>query len=484
MRRLRNRLLAAFLVTTLAPLTVTLWVTASLLERSLSLASTREIEDLSQALEKVGREYYQQGKEALRADVEAGKQQPARFFLDRRQSWPREILEFWESGESERFLAGGPSGSELHYFLRREDGVWRYVRRLGGLEMGKISALVGKSRARVELSRSRDLRRGFLFALLLVAVAAAVVAVAIMVLFAYRIAKPVQQLTDALRQVAAGQRQVRLASASRDELGEALLAFNHMAEQLENSEQRLILLTRLSSWQAVGRKMAHEMKNSLTPIRLTVEEMVSRYGERLAAEHRAEFDQAAQIIVDEVMRLERRVRAFSELAAEPPVHQSLLDLNQVVEERVSFLRAAHPEVIYRLQLSPERPRVQADQDLIRVVLTNLLENAAEAAGAGGVVLILTEQSGGRVAFEVHDSGPGLSRHARETLFQPTISFKKSGMGLGLSIAHKSALLSGGDLAFIDSQLSGAAFRFTLPAALSPVETQVATQGIKCAPSEL
>jgi signal transduction histidine kinase len=96
------------------------------------------------------------------------------------------------------------------------------------------------------------------------------------------------------------------------------------------------------------------------------------------------------------------------------------------------------------------------------VLTNLIENAAQAAGGGGVVLCTTDTHDGKVAIEIHDSGPGLSPMARGTLFEPTISFKKGGMGLGLSIARKSALLSGGDILPVRGELGGAAFRVVLP----------------------
>src|SRR6185437_14329453 len=102
--------------------------------------------------------------------------------------------------------------------------------------------------------------------------------------------------------------------------------------------------------------------------------------------------------------------------------------------------------------------------LLKGILTNLLENAAEAAGEGGRILGVTKAAGGRVAIEEHDSGPGLSEQARSSLFQPTISFKKRGMGLGLSIARKSALLSGGDLTVVKGELGGAAFRVMLPVA--------------------
>jgi nitrogen fixation/metabolism regulation signal transduction histidine kinase len=204
--------------------------------------------------------------------------------------------------------------------------------------------------------------------------------------------------------------------------------------------------------------MAHEVKNSLTPIRLTMEEVAARH----TGNDRAFLEQAAQIIVDEVNSLERRVRAFSEFAAEPPVSPARVDVNELVEERIAFLRNAHPEVIYDLRLAHTRPCAYADQDLIKGVLTNLIENAAQAAGDGGVVLCSTGTDEGKVAIEVHDSGPGLSPMAKGSLFEPTISFKKGGMGLGLSIARKSALLSGGDIFPVRGELGGAAFRVVLP----------------------
>jgi signal transduction histidine kinase len=100
---------------------------------------------------------------------------------------------------------------------------------------------------------------------------------------------------------------------------------------------------------------------------------------------------------------------------------------------------------------------------VKGVLTNLLENAAQAAQAGGRVLARTSSDGERVTVEVHDSGPGLSPQARSSLFEPSISFKKGGMGLGLSIARRSAVLCGGDLQTFDGELGGAGFRLTLPA---------------------
>ena len=198
--------------------------------------------------------------------------------------------------------------------------------------------------------------------------------------------------------------------------------------------------------------------------------MVARENETSVPVRRAFLEQAASIVVDEIESLERRIRAFSEFSSEPPVCPEALDLPAIVEERIAFLKTAHPEVGYLVEAAANTPTAMADQDLVKGILVNLLENAAEAAGEGGRILAKVVSIDDRVAIEVHDSGPGLSELARNSLFQPTISFKKRGMGLGLSIARKSALLSGGDILLIAGELGGAGFRVLLPAGADHANT--------------
>jgi nitrogen fixation/metabolism regulation signal transduction histidine kinase len=277
---------------------------------------------------------------------------------------------------------------------------------------------------------------------------------------ARRVSKPIEQLTAGLAELAKGNLDARLDPKGHDEISEAMQAFNRTAEQLHESREKLVHVTRLESWQTLARKMAHEVKNSLTPIRLTMEEIVARKNDR----DDVFIEQAAQIVVDEVGTLQRRVRAFTEFASEPPVTTSIIDVNAIVEERITFLRSSHPEVTYTTAL-PESPlKSRVDHDLVKGVLTNLLENAAQAAGKGGRVLSRSFRMNGSVAVEIHDSGPGLSEQAMQSLFEPTISFKKTGMGLGLSIAKRSAMRVGGDIVLVKGELGGAAFRVLLPSA--------------------
>ena len=464
MNQLRNRLIGVFLAATLVPLGATLWITTSLLERSLSYASTAELDQLSQSLEQTGRGLYVRERESLKSEAESGRVEPQRYAERDRKNWPGPLQVFFDSGEPERFLVSGEDGDRLNYAVRRGSDVWVYSRKLGGVGMSRISRQLAQAREIVERGRVQDLRRGFTYTFAALAAAVWTISLAALIWMAYRISRPIQHLTSGLEKLAAGDLTVRVETKAAGEIGRALEAFNHMAEQLQQSRERLVYLTRLAGWQALARKMAHELKNSLTPIRLTMEELVARQSDG----DQAFIQQAADIVSQEIETLQRRVRAFSEFAAEPPVRPATIDVNSILEDRVAFLKSAHPEVIYNLRLASGSPRAVADEDLMKGVLTNLLENAAQAAGSGGVVLATTRTEGGKVAIEVHDSGPGLSPQVKQSLFEPTISFKKGGMGLGLSIARKSALLCGGDILLVSGELGGAAFRLLLPAAARAV----------------
>jgi nitrogen fixation/metabolism regulation signal transduction histidine kinase len=453
MNRLRNRLILVFVAATLLPLGLTLWTMLALIDRSLGLAPLAELETVSRSLEKTGRELYKSSCETLRRDAAENRIEP-------RKLTPAEAQVFIDSGVNERCELAGDRKERLDEYVRRGGDVWVYSRQMG-VAMDDLTDQIAAARAALRASAVHDVRRGFNSTLLLVMSMVWLSSLAALVYLAHRISRPVQQLTQGLRRVAAGDLNARVEPGGSDEIGAAVAAFNDMAGQLQQARERLIHVTRLASWQALARKMAHEVKNSLTPIRLTMEEIISRDFATTGAPDKVFLDQAAQIVADEVTTLEKRVRAFSEFAAEPPVMPAEIDVNALVEERISFLRSAHPEVAYRVRLSAERPVAMADPDLIKGVLTNLLENAAEAAQPGGAVLASTGIEGETLSIEIHDSGPGLSAQARSTLFEPSISFKKGGMGLGLSIARRSALLCGGDIEALDGELGGAGFRVVL-----------------------
>ena len=477
--RLRNRLIGAFLAATVVPFAATIWITTSLLDRSLAYANTGELDRLSRTLEATVRQLYQREREALKHDALTGRATPTKYAVADVAGWPEAVRAFWNSGEAERFGVSGSDGDHVDYMRRSEGGqvepgVETFSRDLRGIRMDQLSAELRQARELVQSIEARDLRRGFTLTLLLLLVAAWLVSLAPLLFIAHRISQPIQQLTAGLTAFAAGDWSRRVDTgraagrASRDEVGAAVDAFNLMADQLRQNRERLVYLTQMASWQSLARKTAHELKNSLTPIRLTVEEIQARQ-----PADRAFIDQAVHIVVSEIDSLERRVRAFSEFASEPAVDLQVLDVNALIAERVTLRRRVDPDTTFNLRLDERGPRAHAAADLVKGILTNLLQNAAEAAGPHGHVLVVSTTLAGEVAIEVHDSGPGLSPDASATLFEPTITFKQQGMGLGLSIAKKNAILSNGDITLVDCELGGAAFRVTLRAADVSIGTEPA-----------
>ena len=443
---LRTRLALVFIAATLIPLGATVWLTTLLLNQSLRLSPVDQLSDLSHSLEKTGKEYYQQAKDQLKADALAGRLAPVNV---------PDADNLLSSEDSEGFALAGDGGNQLLFLVRTQQGVTVWERPLD-IRMQDLQRQYGEARRTVD--SLGILRRGSFPAWALLAASIWLVALALVWLVATRFSRPIVNLTQALKSLADGNFRIRVPNERTDEIGLATEAFNRTAAQLEHSRDRLVNLTQLASWQVLARKTAHEVKNSLTPIRLTVEEMVARAHNP----DRAFLEQAAGIVVDEIESLERRIRAFSEFSSEPPICPEQLDVHAIVEERIAFLKSAHPEVRYAVESAANTPSALADQDLVKGILVNLLENAAEAAGDGGQILARVCPIEGLIAIEVHDSGPGLSELARKSLFQPTISFKKRGMGLGLSIARKSALLTGGDILLIAGELGGAGFRVLLP----------------------
>lgn len=463
MNRLRNRLIIVFLAATLAPLGATLWVTTTLLKLNLNSSAVAQLDQVAQLLRSAGREL----RDQLKEQAHSGRLKPQEFDAAKRAEWPGAVKSFADSGMAEHVTPAGDRGDTLEYFTRRGDDVLVYSMPLRDLRMDELEREYRDAASLSAIVKERDLQRGVMLTYIILAATFWAVSLAVLVYLAHRISRPIQNLTAGLTQVAAGDLNARVSSSRDDEVGRAIQAFNAMAEQLKASTERLVTLRQLEGLQLLARKMAHEVKNSLTPIRLTVEEMLARHNEA----DRAFLEQAAQIVVDEIETLERRVRAFSQFAAEPPVRPQAVEVNSMVEERVAFLKTAHQEVAYECRLDDAAPQAFVDPDLFKGILTNLLENAAEAAGEGGRILAASSAENGRVAVEVHDSGPGLSDQARASLFQPTISFKKRGMGLGLSIARRGAVLSGGDIVLVKGELGGAGFRVLLPKANDGKQTR-------------
>ena len=470
---LRNRLIAAFLASTLLPLGATVWITTTLLDRSLRYSTTAELDLLSRTLENTAKQFYQRERDALKQDALADRTRPTVYPATEVSQWPEPIRSFWESGERERFVVSGASGERVDYMRRVDNhrgqpGVEIFSRDLGGVSMEQLSTQVRETRRLVDANDTRDLRRGFTLTLLVLLGAAWLISLLPLVLIAHRVSRPIQQLTAALTDFAGGDWSRRLETGGkpgvppRDEVdpGRRCVQPHGGSTRGEPRAARAPdTHGELAVAGAQDRARAEEFADA---------DPADRGGDAGAApgprdiEARAFMDQAVQIVVSEIESLERRVRAFSEFASEPLVRPEVLDINAVVNERVGAAAAGASRGDVS---SPARRRSSPRACGAGHGEWNLDESPAERGRSGWTRRRGRRDDPGRgerVLIDVHDSGPGLSEEVSATLFEPTITFKKHGMGLGLSIAKKNALLSDGDITVIPGELGGAGFRVPLP----------------------
>ncbi|HXT98257.1 MAG TPA: ATP-binding protein [Polyangia bacterium] len=294
-------------------------------------------------------------------------------------------------------------------------------------------------------------------------VAVLFIAAALGLFIARRATGRVATLRDAARRVGEGDLTVRVAPRGSDELDDLGRAFDRMVAELSEARSRVVYLQKLSAWQEVARRLAHEIKNPLTPIQLAVQELGSKYRGGDVAYERL-LGTAQEILTEEVGAIRRLVDDFSAFAKLPKVEPVPVDLGQVVDD---FARA-HPEWQKALAVERRAPvAALCDKMLIRRVLANLVENAVQATeptGRGPAVRIAIAEGDHAACLYVDDNGPGVAEEARERIFDPYVTTKEHGTGLGLAIVRKIVLDHGGDVRVAPepSPLGGARFVVTLP----------------------
>src|SRR4026209_1523483 len=228
MHSLRSKLILAFIIATLMPLGATIWITTTLLERSLGYATTEELNRLSRTLEATVRQFYQRERDALKRDALDGRVAATSYPVSDMSAWPEDVRAFWDSGEPDRSSLSGPGGDHVDFMRKASGGVEVYRRDLGGIRMQELSEEFRRTRELVGSIESRDLRRGFTLTLLLLVALVWIVSRAPFLFSAHRISGPIRQLTAGLTGFAAGQWDRRLERGREDEVGQAVDAFNDM----------------------------------------------------------------------------------------------------------------------------------------------------------------------------------------------------------------------------------------------------------------
>jgi two-component system, NtrC family, nitrogen regulation sensor histidine kinase NtrY len=293
-------------------------------------------------------------------------------------------------------------------------------------------------------------------------------AVAFGLILARRIARPAGALAEAAGRVAAGDLDVQAPVMGDDELAGLARAFNRMTSDLRTAQERLVQAERVAAWREIARRLAHELKNPIFPIALSMETVQRAFsGVALPAPGGTDLTkllrESTQTTLDELRRLQRVVDEFSAFARMPQPQIRPADLNAVVREVAALYQARAAGVRVEMHLEPELPEVAADPDLLIRAVSNLLANALEATPDGGTLHLRTVVREDGIAVEVQDSGPGLTEEQKARLFTPYFTTKPGGTGLGLAIVQGIASDHGGRVDVRPAVPRGTVFALVLPA---------------------
>ena len=280
---------------------------------------------------------------------------------------------------------------------------------------------------------------------------------------AERIADPVKRLTRATGRIARGDFDARMAVKSADELQRLVAAFNRMAVDLKDQQQRLERTHRLEAWNEMARQVAHEIKNPLTPVQLSAEHLL-----RVNRDRGEPLGPVLQRCVDSILaqvRILRQIASeFSSYASSPAVNREALALGALLQEVVApYLPGLDGRITVTIDVEDDLPPVAVDRTLVVRALTNVIDNALHAMPGEGSLDVRAAAEDTRVVLAVRDTGVGVDEATLQRIFEPYFSTKVSGTGLGMAIAKRNVELCGGAIS-VESRLhEGTRVRITFPA---------------------
>jgi len=298
------------------------------------------------------------------------------------------------------------------------------------------------------------------YAILVMGVVLALVGIAIGLshAIARAMSRPIGELADAIQRVAAGQLETRVTPGGALELRSLGDSFNTMTERLAAAREAQQQAEREAAWRDVARKLAHEFKNILTPMQLSLQ-LLEVQGESVAPAERAAFARSVESALREADHLKRLAEQFSQYARLPEPNLESIDLGAVTETVVH----ANDPTGEALRYESRGPLpVRGDRMLLARALQNLILNAREASTPGSPIEIVATSDAGRARIEVLDRGSGPPAELMDRLFEPYVSTKRRGSGLGLSLARDIVRQHGGGIRLAHREGGGARAEITLP----------------------
>jgi len=299
---------------------------------------------------------------------------------------------------------------------------------------------------------------GIGIALILLSLGIILLAIILSIMISQSITRPVLELVEASEKIAKGDFSINLTRKEQDEIAVLYESFNQMAKQLDHGRKMMYQTQKLQAWSDIARKLIHEIKNPLTPIRLSAERLYRRY-----EENHPEFSlivkDATNTIIEEVNILMNMLSEFSKFARLPEINLAEENINSILENCIDMY--GNDATSFILNLDANLPPVKCDKTLLRQAFLNIIQNSIEAK-ATQITISSIYDKGKEVLYIIFkDNGVGIPEENLSKVFEPTFSTKESGMGLGLAIVEKIIIDHKWNIT-CDSKGQGTQFTITIP----------------------
>jgi two-component system, NtrC family, nitrogen regulation sensor histidine kinase NtrY len=251
-----------------------------------------------------------------------------------------------------------------------------------------------------------------------------------------------------------------------DELSQLAESFNRMTAELLAQKERLVQTERVAAWRELARRLAHELKNPLFPLQLTVENLM-RARTQSPEQFDEVFHESASTLLAEISNLKTIIGRFSEFSKMPHPQLQAVHVNEIVRRVLQLYQAqlqapGRAPIVCKLELDESAGTIAADPDLLHRALSNLVLNAMDAMPSGGTLMLRTRRADGKVTIEVADTGSGLTPEECQRIFTPYYTSKQHGTGLGLAIVQSVVSDHGGRISVLSEPGSGTTFVIELP----------------------
>jgi signal transduction histidine kinase len=346
--------------------------------------------------------------------------------------------------------------------------------------------LVGSSRKELVLLTQRIVTIAAV-----VAAAALFVGLLVSLWVAARITRPVEELAAGAREVATGRWDTRIDVRGTDEIGQLGTAFNDMTRTLAVQKEKLVQTERVAAWRELARRLAHELRNPLFPMQITVENM--QRAKQLEAKQFLEvFNESTATLKTELSNLNTIVGRFSDFSKMPTPQFAKVNVNEALRASVRLFEAqfnavGKPTITTEFFLTEPLPEIDADADLLHKAFQNLVLNALDAMPAGGTLTLRTFERERNIRIEVADTGKGLTPEECSRLFTPYYTTKQQGTGLGLAIVQAVVSDHHGTISVTSDEGRGTSFKIELPqrqAGQRPAPVEAAAADGKNSPKTL